>query len=123
MRHVWIPAIFLAALSSCAAQPTAKPLVQAAETSILKRSTPSNGSSVAGPVNQLSLHFAPPARLTEVTIDGPDGLSPMMITAAGENADYTVPLSGLGPGVYRANWKATAAGVAYSGVIVFTVRG
>ncbi len=123
MRHDWISAILLAALSSCAAPPAAQPLVQTAETSILQRSTPSNGSSVAGPVNQLTLHFAPPARLTEVTIDGPDGLSPMMITAVGETADYSVPLSGLGPGAYRANWKATAAGVAYSGVIVFTVRG
>ena len=123
MRHDWIPAIFLAALSSCAAQPAAEPIVQAADTSILKRSTPSNGSSVAGPVNQLTLHFARPARLTEVTIEGPDGLSPMMITAAGETVDYAIPLSGLGPGAYRANWKATAAGVAYSGVIGFSVRG
>ena len=123
MRHAWISALFLAVLSSCAAQPPAEPRVQAVETSLLARSTPADGASVAGPVDTLRLHFARPARLLEVTIEGPDGLSPMMITAAGETVDYAIPLSGLGPGAYRANWKATAAGVAYSGVIGFTVRG
>ena len=124
MRHVWISALFLAVLSSCAVQHPAAPRAQsAAETSLLARSTPADGSSVAAPVDTLQLHFVRPTRLLEVTIDGPDGLSPMMVTAAGEIVDYTVPLSGLGPGSYRADWKASAAGVAYSGVIGFTVRG
>ena len=78
---------------------------------------------MVGPVNQLQLHFARPARLLEVTVDGPDGLSPMMITAAGETHDYTIPLPGLGAGAYRVNWRASAAGAPYSGVIGFTVRG
>ncbi len=120
MRQVWILTLLLASLSSCAAQPAAEPLARAAN--IFGRSAPTNGSSVAGPVNQLLLHFARPARLLEVTVDGPDGLSPMMITAAGETNDYTIPLPGLGSGAYRVSWKASAAGAPYTGVINFTVR-
>lgn len=123
MRQVWVPTLFIVALSNCAAQPAAGPPAQASEASILARSTPTNGSRVAGPVNQLQLHFARPARLLEVTVDGPDGLSPMMITAVGETTDYAIPLPGLGAGAYRVNWKATAAGAPYSGTINFTIRG
>ena len=121
MRHVWIPTLFLASLSSCAAQPATPTVARAA--TILERSTPSEASSVVGPVNQLQLHFARPARLLEVTVDGPDGLSPMMITAVGETSDYTIPLPGLGTGTYRVGWKASAAGAPYSGTISFTVHG
>lgn len=123
MRQIWIPTLLLAALSSCAAQPAAEPIAQAAEASILARSTPANGSSVVGPVNHVTLHFARPARLLEVTVEGPDGLSPMMITAVGEINDYSIPLPGLGAGTYRVNWKASAAGQTYTGMIAFTVRG
>ncbi|MEO7814495.1 MAG: copper resistance CopC family protein [Sphingomicrobium sp.] len=122
MRQVWIPALMMAALPGCAAQTAAAPTTQTTEASILARSTPSNGSTVTAPVNQLALHFARPARLLEVTVDGPDGLSPMMVTAAGETKDYTIPLPGLGAGTYRVNWKASAAGSPYAGVISFTVR-
>ena len=123
MRYDWVPALLLVALSSCAAQPPGGPQKQVAETAILAKSTPTDGSVVAGPVNQLQLRFARPARLLEVTIDGPDGLSPMMITAAGETTDYSVPLPGLGAGSYRVNWKASATGRTYNGMIAFTVRG
>ena len=110
------------ALAGCASQaPQATP-AQAGEASILARSTPANGASVAGPVNQLQLHFARPARLLEVTVEGPDGLSPMMITSADETSDYSVPLPDLGAGAYRANWKASTAGRIASGTIAFTVR-
>lgn len=123
MRQIWIPTLFLAALTNCTAQPAAEPVAQMAKGSILARSTPANGASVAGPVDQLILHFARPARLLEVTVEGPDGLSPMMITAVGETTDYTIPLPGLGTGTYRINWKASAAGAPSSGTVGFTVRG
>ena len=122
MRRIWIPIFFLMALSSCAAQAPADRPKQAAQTSILARSTPAEGSTVKGPVNQLQLHFARPARLLEVTLEGPDGLSPMMITAAGETTDYSIPLPGLGSGSYRASWKASAAGQNSTGIIAFIVR-
>ncbi|MBC7576090.1 MAG: copper resistance protein CopC [Tardiphaga sp.] len=123
MRHSPACLLFLFALPGCATQPVDAQSRQAAETSILVRSTPANGATVAGPVNQLTLHFARAARLLEVTVEGPDGLSPMMITAVGEVKDYSVPLSGLGAGAYRANWKAGAAGQTYTATIASTVRG
>ena len=122
MRYDWVPALLLVALSSCAAQPPSGPQKQVAETAILARSTPADGSIVAGPVNQLQLRFARPARLLEVTIDGPDGLSPMMVMAAEETTDYSIPLSGLSSGKYRAKWRASASGRAYEGALTFTVR-
>jgi len=123
MRYSPVCLLLLFTLPGCTTQPVDAQPRQASETNILARSTPANGATVTGPVNQLMLHFARPARLLEVTVDGPDGLSPMMITAAGETNDYSVPLSGLGTGAYRANWKASAAGQTYTGTIAFTVRG
>lgn len=75
-----------------------------------------------GPLNEIELHFNPPAQLSEVTVAGPDGLMPMIIHPAGELADYALPLSGLGAGCYAVNWRATAAGREYRGSILFNVR-
>lgn len=47
---------------------------------------------------------------------------PIMVHAVGEVADYSIPLSGLGPGGYTVNWRATAQGRAYTGSLTFTVR-
>ena len=77
---------------------------------------------VSGPVDELKLRFNPPARLDEVTINGPDGLMPMMVTAAGETDHYSLPLAGLGPGSYVVNWKGTSRGTAYRGSFSFTVN-
>jgi len=123
MRTSFGAALILLALSSCAASPSTGPDSQQGQTQLLARSTPANGSTVTGPVNNLQLKFARPARLLEVTIDGPDGLSPMMITAAAETTDYQVPLAGLTGGKYRVNWRASASGRSYDGVLNFTVRG
>ena len=90
--------------------------------SILTGSTPVAGSTVAGPVDQLVLRFSPPARLNEVTVSGPDGMMPMMVTAVGEVPSYTLPLSGLGAGSYTVNWRATVKGRAHQGSFGFTVR-
>lgn len=122
MRYNWILALLWVALSSCAAQPPGEPQKQVAETDILARSMPADGSIVAGPANQLQLRFARPVRLLEVTLEGPDGLSPMMITAPAEITDYQVPLPGLTVGKYRVNWRASAASRSYEGFLNFTVR-
>lgn len=116
-----------ALLGGCAAQPAASNATpprqqQDQQTSILAGSTPAAGSTVAAPVNELKLRFDPPARLDEVTVTGPDGTMPMMVHAVGETADYSLPLSGLGPGGYTVNWKATSGGRAYQGSFAFTVR-
>jgi methionine-rich copper-binding protein CopC len=128
MRRAAIISIGLAgavcALAACAAPPapvTAAPATSASA-SILASSEPASGSTVAAPVNALKLHFNPPARLGEVTVNGPNGLMPMMVTAIGEVADYSVPLPGLGAGNYTVSWKATAGGREYRGAFAFTVR-
>ena len=90
--------------------------------SILNWSRPAAGSTVNGPVNELVLHFTPPARLSEVTVTGPDGAMPMMITAVGEVDHYSLPLSGLGPGRYAVDWRALAAGAEKHGRFGFTFR-
>ena len=46
----------------------------------------------------------------------------MMINAVGEVTDYSIPLPGLTSGSYRVNWRASAAGRSYDGVLSFTVR-
>lgn len=121
MQTSFAALLALAALSGCAASPPANADAPQTQTRILARSTPADGATVAGPVNVLQLTFARPARLLEVTIDGPDGLSPMMITAPAETMEYQVPLSGLTSGKYRVNWRASASGRPYDGVVNFTV--
>ena len=110
-------------LCGCTQTPAAAPKGSAvASRSILARSIPTNGATVAGRVNELELWFKPPARLGEVTVTGPDGMMPMMVTAVGEVGYYSLPLSGLGPGKYAVNWKAMARGQNFQGSFSFTVR-
>jgi methionine-rich copper-binding protein CopC len=87
--------------------------------SILVRSVPAAGSTLSGPVNQLDLDFSPPARLHELTVTGPDGTMPTMITPAAEQAHYSVPLSGLERGKYSVNWRATVAQQEHKGRFSF----
>ncbi len=111
----------IAVIGGCAAAPTAAPTT--ASQSILQGSTPADGSTVRGPVNSLELRFSPPARLHELTVTGSDGLTmPMMVTAVGEVGSYSIPLSGLGPGTYTVDWRATSAGTGHRGTIRFSVR-
>lgn len=107
---------------SCAAQPVSPATNPQRAESILVSSKPAAGSTVQGPVDALDLHFNPPARLDEITVNGPDGLMPVKVTAVGEVADYSVPLAGLGPGTYAVNWKATSGGRDYQGSFQFTVK-
>ena len=113
-------------LAACAQQPQpAGPTGSAATpaaNSILAWSKPAAGSTVSAPINELVLHFSPPARLGEVTVTGPEGAMPMMVTAVGEVEHYSLPLPGLGPGRYSVDWRATAGGVEHHGSFVFQVR-
>ena len=93
---------------------------QAADLSV--RSNPAGGSTVAGPVNVLVLDFSAPVALGEVTVSGPDGLMPMMLSPAGVQTHYEVPLPGLASGVYTVAWKATLNGAPRSGSFAFTVK-
>ncbi|MCA1595754.1 MAG: copper resistance protein CopC [Chloroflexi bacterium] len=77
---------------------------------------------MASPVEVLQLHFSPAARLGEVIVSGPEGVMPTMIHASGEVADYSIPLSGLGPGAYLVSWRATSSGREHRGSIAFTVK-
>lgn len=90
--------------------------------SILAWSKPAAGSTGSAPVNELVFHFSPPARLGEVTVTGPEGAMPMMVTAVGEVEHYSLPLSGLGHGRYTVDWRATAGGVDHRGSFGFEVR-
>lgn len=110
----------LALLPACARVPAVGRV--AAGQSILQSSSPAGGSIVAAPVNALELRFNPPARLGEVSITGPQGVMPMMVTAVGEVGYYSLPLPDLGPGNYKVNWAVTASGRAYDGNFAFTVR-
>ena len=127
MKLLFWPVAALATLAAAACTPAAvapEPGAQVAQsTSILASSSPTNGSSVAGPVRRIDLNFNPPARLGEVTVTGPGGMMPMMVSAVGEVAHYELPLSSdLGPGAYRVDWKASIASAPYHGSFAFTVR-
>jgi len=89
---------------------------------LLVRSIPADGATARAP-QTLSLSFREPVRLTEVTITGPSGEMPMMVTAAGEQTSYSIPLSDLEPGRHDVRWRALArGGVPHEGRLSFTVR-
>lgn len=120
------PRLMLAALGACAltacAAPAATPPAASAAGSILERSSPAAGATLAAPLNTLILEFNPPARLDEVLVTGPDGKMPMMVTAAGEQRRYSLPLAALGPGAYSVSWRASAGMQEYRGDFAFTVK-
>lgn len=57
-----------------------------------------------------------------MTVTGPEGAMPMMVTAVGEVEHYSLPLSSDAPGAYTVAWRATAKGREYQGRFGFTVR-
>lgn len=113
--------------SACAQKPqpvAAAPNAElgAASSSILAQSSPAAGAIMDPPVSELVLHFAPPARLGEVIVTGPDGAMPMMVTAVGEVEHYALPLPDLRAGQYEVAWSARARGAEHRGRFRFTVR-
>ncbi|MDP9423629.1 MAG: copper resistance protein CopC [Pseudomonadota bacterium] len=116
-----------ALLSGCAPRPEAAAAPGSTPeagtaSSILAWSRPAVGSTVSAPVNELVLHFTPPARLGEVTVTGPDGAMPMMVTAVGEVEHYSLPLTADTPGAYTVAWRATRQGREHQGSFGFTIR-
>ena len=108
-------------LWGCAAQPADTAAQATGQNSILVNSSPAPGSGVSGSVDELILHFNPAARLDEVTVAGPGGTMPMMVHAVAETEHYSLPVSGIGPGAYTVNWRATAQGRTHSGSFSFRV--
>ncbi len=119
-------ALALPVTAGCAPSQPAPPAAPAGaastEQSILARSNPAAGSTVPAPVDKLELWFDPPARLHEVTVTGPEGTMPMMVSAVGEVEYYSLPMSASEPGEYTVAWRATAAGQEYRGSFRFTLR-
>ncbi len=89
---------------------------------ILAWSKPAAESISNAPVSELILHFTAPVRLLEVTVTGPDGTMPMMVSAVGEVEHYSLPLSDLGPGRYVVEWRGSAGTVQHSGSFRFEVK-
>ena len=112
-----------ALVSACTAQPaaTAKPPLQSTS-SIVVSSRPAPASTVSGPLDGLILHFNPAVRLVEVTLNGPNGLMPMMVNAAGESKHYMLPMPGLEAGQYTVKWRGMAQEHEQQGTFSFTVR-
>jgi methionine-rich copper-binding protein CopC len=116
-------ALIVAACAQAQTAPAAPVAPAAQQQSILEHSSPAAGSTVSGPVDKLELWFNPPARLLEVKVSSSDKLAmPIMVHAVGEVGYYSLPLSGLGPGPYTVDWKASAAGQSHAGSFSFTVK-
>ena len=126
------PPIFsLAALvltiGACSARTATDPAPSASVTAtapldLSVASTPAAGSVVAGPVNVLALDFSAPVALGEVLITGPDGKMPMMLSSAGQQRHFEIPLPGLSAGPYRVDWRASRNGIEQTGTFAFTVK-
>lgn len=111
----------LLALAGCVRSPV-EAASSASSARILASTTPAAGSTVRSPVEEVRFRFARPARLIELTVNGPDGTMPVMITPAGETTDYSVPVSILDTGAYTVDWRATSAGRDYRGSFSFKAR-
>ena len=112
-----------AALATCApvTQNDSGSAAEATAEAMLVRSVPADGASVSAP-QSLSLTFREPVRLVELVVSGPAGEVPMMVTAAGEQISYSIPLPELEPGLHEVRWRALASGVSQEGRLNFTVR-
>ena len=116
--------LLLAVVTACMPAGGDRPLDEtiAGRGTLLVRSVPAEGAIVRAP-QTLSLTFRAPVRLAEVAIAGPSGEMPMMVTAAGEQTSYSIPLPDLEPGHHDVRWRALARGeVSYEGRLSFTVR-
>jgi methionine-rich copper-binding protein CopC len=122
-----MPKLFLplmAVLAACApvAQNGSHEATAATGAAMLVRSAPAEGAVVRAP-QSLSLTFREPVRLVELIVAGPAGEMPMMITAAGEQTSYSIPLPELEPGRHEVRWRAVGpGGASHEGRLSFTVR-
>jgi methionine-rich copper-binding protein CopC len=89
----------------------------------LERSTPADGSTLAGAPAAIEMTFSEAARLTALWIQG-DQKAKQVIKELPAVADKTlrVALPRLPPGVYIVTWRAVAAdGHVSSGAVHFTI--
>ena len=131
-KHPFLQAFSACALMTggCSAERDAAPQgagsqpAATASASILSSSDPANGAKLRGAPTSLVLNFATPVRLAEVTVTGADGqIMPMMVSSAGANRRYELPLDGLENGTHSVRWRAIdEAGVTHEGAIGFEVR-
>ena len=123
MRRFTAAAALLSLAAACAPAESGRARAASDPQSPLAGSSPAAGARVAAP-SDLRLVFRAPVRLAEVTVSGPDGLTvPMMISSAGEQTSYSLPLDGLEPGDYSVRWRAVVVGGASrEGSFRFTVR-
>ena len=108
-------------ITGCAESPAAAPAASP-RGSILATSIPGAGSIVDGPVEELMLHFSAPVVLSEVTVVGPEGTIPLMITPAGATEHYSIPLPSLQAGQYKVKWRAATNGREHEGTLTFIAR-
>ena len=122
LKHTALAAL-VAVLAACAPAETGSAPTGSGHQSPLARSSPAAGATVAAPADLL-LAFQEPVRLAEVTVTGSDGMTmPMMISSAGEQTSYSLPLPDLAPGVYDVRWRAIVrGGASREGSFRFTVR-
>ncbi len=126
-HQLLLPLLCSLALAGCAPAVAPTPEEEgepAPATSALARSSPPDGAVLSSPPESLTLTFAQPVRLVEVTVTGSDGLTmPMMVTPAGAQLRYSLPLSGLERSAYTVSWRALAEdGRSLSGNFRFTIR-
>ena len=113
----------LAVLPACApvAQNGSAETTEAKSSAMLVDSVPAEGASVRAP-QSLSLTFREPVRLVELIVAGPAGEMPMMVTAAGEQTSYSIPLPELEAGHHEVRWRALSGGGPHEGRLSFTIR-
>lgn len=113
----------LAVLAACAPVPqNESEAALASDGAILVSARPANGATIRAPQG-LALTFRQPVRLAELTISGPSGEMPIMVTSAGLRTAYSLPLPDLEPGPYHVTWRALAQdGTTHAGRLSFTVR-
>ena len=129
LQHFFLPAFITCALltGACSAEGAARPESAGSEpaatanASVLSSSEPANGAKLRSAPDRLVLNFTKPVRLAEVTVTGSDGsMMPMMVSSAGANRRYELPLDGLEDGSYTVRWRAIdEAGAAHEGSIAF----
>jgi methionine-rich copper-binding protein CopC len=97
----------------------------AAAHSPLESTTPANEAVVTEAPSEVLFDFKGDIRLTRVTMTHADhdGVKMDLTGHDGFIADYTIPLDGMGDGVYVIDWRGLGAdGHALNGTFSFTVE-
>lgn len=118
--------VVILSLSACVSTPASQRQngTPADTRALLVESDPASGAVLAQPPQAVMLLFSQPVRLVEVLVTGPDGLgSPIMITSAGLQTRYVIPVSDIETGTYRVSWRSIdVTRQARQGALSFMVR-